>query len=181
MNPVGCVKFLHIILLSCCAVAGCRRFDEASYRQLVQSGFGVVPFANDFERLWPDAYHTIGSGEFADGSRQWNSEALFAGRYWLHAVAHVRVSADQKQILSMDAGPRFILHEIEAVNRESGSFSTTFRNQWEFDHGSWSKVVDADGDFSVIGIQLDLSHPVPDFEEYKRAYVRDYVVVRSKP
>jgi hypothetical protein len=135
-----------------------------SQEQMVPSGYAMILEAKQIDDLLGPARHQVSNYREPD-IVEWQTHALFGGRYELIMIAGVRVDRRSGRVTEVIEAPRFQLLEIETTD----GTRTTFRqaSQREFGVDQWRQVVKAGGDFSVIGIQLDRSNPVPGFERYQ--------------
>jgi hypothetical protein len=135
-----------------------------SQEQMVPSGYAMIPEAKQIDDLLGPARHEVCNYREPD-IVEWQTHALFAGRYELVMIASVRVDRRSGRITEVIEAPRFQLLEIETTD----GTRTTFRqaSQREFRVDQWRRVVKACGDFSVIGIHLNSDSPVPGFERYR--------------
>lgn len=162
------------LLTGCDPIATRSRGDfKTNYPKAVVSGYKLIEEAQQMESLFGEVDHFVSS----DG--QWNSEAFFAGRYVLTMQVDVKVSADFDEVLTIRGTPEFHLREVERVRilddgRVHASFS---KNGGTIGLAEWKRVVEAGGDFSMIGIKTTLDQPVKSFEKYVQALRRDRVKV----
>jgi hypothetical protein len=95
----------------------------------------------------------------------WISEVYFGGRYKLVMTVDILVDRKTSSVTKIVDTPKFQLLEIESVQMSSdGRAETRFSGQRNFGSAEWDRVVEANGDFSVIGIQIKKGPPVPDFD-----------------
>jgi hypothetical protein len=143
--------------------------------QMVSSGYRMIPEAQQIDDLLGPAWHSISNYQEPDLA-EWQTEALFAGRYELSMWVSVRVDRNSGRVAGVVGEPRFRLLEIEEIRN---SREVSYKDQREFGLDQWRQVVRAQGDFSAIGIQLDRSRPVSGFDRYK-ALPRGGIQMRSK-
>ncbi len=135
-----------------------------SDQQLVPSGYLLIPEAQQIDDLMPHVWHQVSNFQEPDLA-EWQTEAFFSERYQLWMSVDVRVDRESGQITHLLGSPRFTLLEVGDVTVEHGSIGTSYRNQHQFDVADWKKVVAADGDFSVVGIDLKKRQPVLNFDK----------------
>jgi hypothetical protein len=145
--------------------------------QMVPSGYRMIPEATQVDDLLGPAWHRLSNYQEPD-SAEWQTEALFAGRYELSMRVRVRVDRSSGRVTEVVGEPRFLLLEIKEI-RDSREVRYNGNHQREFGVDQWHQVVRAKGDFSVIGIQLDRSNPVFGFDRYK-AVTRTGIQMRSE-
>jgi hypothetical protein len=140
-----------------------------NYKKAVKSGFKMIPEAMQIEKLFGEADHFISYS--GPGVRQdWNTEVFFRGRYTLTMQVDVKTEpagAEFSKVTSVVGEPKFFLHEVSKVTLSpSGSVETDFSKEWKFGLNDWKKLVDANGDFSAIGITIKKDQPVENFPKY---------------
>jgi hypothetical protein len=133
-----------------------------SQEQMVPSGYRMITEARQIDDLLGRARHQISNYQEPDIA-EWQTDALFGGRYELLMTVGVRVDRRSGRVTEVLGAPRFSLMEIEKIQ---GSQEVMYRpaNEHKFGADEWRQVVKAQGDFSVIGIQLDRTNPVPGFD-----------------
>jgi hypothetical protein len=134
-----------------------------SQEQLVPSGYRLIPEARQIDEFFGPAWHKVTNYDAPDLA-EWQTEAHFGGRYELLMVVDVRVDR-QSGAIAVVGAPRFILREVQAIR---GDREVSYRGSSErkFDADQWQKVVEAEGDFSAIGMTLILNKPVPGFDRH---------------
>ena len=147
----------------------------------VKDGFTKIPQAGEIEDLLGEADHFIsysGSGEKQD----WNTEVYFAGRYRLTMQVGVKVDRSLSKIVEVIGEPKFRLGETTRVEVDLGGSVRAFSDEpcqhAEFGVTEWNKVVQAKGDFSVVGVAIKKRQPVPNFEQFVEAMRRGRGQVR---
>lgn len=139
-----------------------------SQEQMVQSGYQIIPEARQIDDLLGPAWHKLTNGRLSYSREpdiaEWQTEALFGGRYQLTMWVKTEVDRQSGKVSKVIGEPRFILAEVSRISRRGVSY----QGGHEFGAEEWQKVVKAKGDFSVIGIRLDRNHPVRGFAEYMK-------------
>ncbi len=149
-------------------LAGRNSIDRAT---AMRSGYDQIPQARQIDELLGKADHSVmNEGDDTDEGvkEEWISEAYFGGRYELVMTIDIRVDRRTSNVSKVIGTPRFRLLEIESVEMLSGGrASVSYRGsgQREFSSVEWERVVEANGDFSVIGIEIVKSTPIPNFGE----------------
>jgi hypothetical protein len=148
--------------------AGRNSIDRAT---AMRSGYEQIPQARQIDELLGKADHSV-MNEGADTEEgvkeEWISEVYFGGRYELVMTVDIRVDRRTSNVSKVIGTPRFRLLEIESVELLSGGrASISYRGSAQRQFGSveWERVVDANGDFSVIGIEIEKSTPILNFDE----------------
>ena len=145
--------------------------------QMVPSGYRMIPEATQIDDLLGPGWHQLSNYDEPDFA-EWQTEALFAGRYQLSMWVRVRVDRSSGRVTEVVGEPQFRLLEIIEI-RDSREVSYNGNQQREFGADQWRQVVKAKGDFSVIGIELDRNNPVVGFDRYK-AEPRNGIQMRSE-
>lgn len=138
----------------------------AKYEDTVYSGVGVIVVAQEMEELFEEVYHALYC-PMADPETllpiprgRWTSTAFLAQRYQLDMEVDVETTPDYQKVLGTTPMVSFSLTEITDVRRSRR------RHVADFGPDEWQEIVEARGDFSVIGLSLILDDPVPHFEEH---------------
>ncbi len=135
-----------------------------SQEQMVASGYRMIPQAKQIDDLFGPAWHRVSNYREPD-TAEWQTEALFGGRYEMWMTVTVRIDRRSGSVIQVIGEPRFLLLEVQRIER-SGAVAYPAMNQHEFGADKWQQVVNANGDFSVIGIQLNRNNPVPGWQRY---------------
>lgn len=135
-----------------------------SQEQMVRAGYGSIPEARQIDDLFGPAWHRVSNYQQPDLA-DWQTDALFAGRYQLMMSTPVRVNR-RSGAVEVIGKPHFWLTEIEQI-RGARDVSYNSNQEHQFGAEQWHEVVNAHGDFTVIGIHLDREHPVPGFDRYR--------------
>ena len=156
-------------------------FNLGRYKNAVKDGFAKIPQAAEIEDLLGEADHFISYS--GPGVKQdWNTEVHFAGRYCLTMQVDVKVNSSFSKIVEVIGEPKFYLGEITGVevfpDGTVGASSDQGCQYAEFGLKEWNKVVQAKGDFSVVGVPIKKGQPVPNFEKYVEATRRPRIQVR---
>lgn len=137
--------------------------DPAFEQKMVHSGYALIPQAAKIDALVGPARHQV-SNYREQNEGEWISTAYFGGRYELTMHLQVKFDTETSRITRLLEEPKFMLGEITEVQGRGVSYG-----QWHhFGPAEWEQVVQAGGDFSAIGIALDLDHPLPGFEKYQK-------------
>jgi hypothetical protein len=165
-------------------VCSCDRFPAVgmgNYNKAVISGFAKFPQAMEMEKLFGEGDHFI-SSPGPTGTRDWNSVVYFGGRYTLTMQVEVKTDADFGKITDVVGKPLFVLEEARRIIRSPSGTTTgaSFSNDWKFGVDDWKKVVDAKGDFGVIGIKTRNDEPLEGFDAYVKAVRAPRIRVRPK-
>ena len=159
--------FLSVAVISSLCVPACTKaIDPEGYKQAVKSGFSKIPEALQIEGVFGEADHFI-TYSGANIPKDWHTEVFFAGRYSLTMQVEVTTDSGFSKIMEVKGRPRFYLQEVGMVDiTPSGSVETSFLNEWKFSSEDWKKIIEANGDLSVIGIPIKHNDPVKNFDAY---------------
>jgi hypothetical protein len=143
-----------------------------NYDAVIASAVRDLPFAREFQRLFPNAEHTIVEAKrdfYPDGWRpvgEWISRASLHDRYVVWLVVAVAITTDGT--VSALENPQLYVVEVEKVeksrNEEGGPL-------WEcgclqFEEGDWDQLVENSGDFASVGFDMTIDAPVDRFATY---------------
>lgn len=131
-------------------------------KEVVTSGYGIIQEARQIDNFFSPAWHGVYNYREPD-LVEWQTEACLWGRYELNMAIDVRVDRRTGRVMEVVGEPEFKLREIGAVQ---GSQGVTYKSESEFGTEKWQQVVQANGDFSVIGIFLNHQNPVPGINRY---------------
>ena len=166
---------IFVMLLMSCQRAV--NYDQ-HYRAAVRSGFKVIPESLEMEKLFGEADHFITHYGMKEGPLQWNSEVHFYSRYVLTMQVRVELSGRYGTIVQVVDKPHYYLIELKNVFTEDGQLGTKDGIQHTFGPPEWKKLVENQGDFSVIGITVYRDRPVAMFDEYVKAVRTPRIPVR---
>ncbi len=163
---LGCLALIPLGWFSLIVlVYGQGAFHNRHHQAFAVHGVKCVPLAGQFEKSFPDCWHSISYGP--DQTPLLVSEAYFGDRYQLRMEIPVRIDSATE---GAPVGPaRLLLLEFKDVTvLADGRVSASFSGQTEFDQLAWEKVLDAGGDFTSIGYPVN-PLPVANFAAYVRA------------
>jgi hypothetical protein len=167
MTSKGLLMMLSLLALACFGSCGDIDDYDERYEQAMRSGFSKIPQAREIEKLFGEANHFISYFDMVGVGQAWRTTDVFiAGRYKLEMGVDVRMDEQFTKIVEVIGEPKFYLREIERVKFYGEQVGAAFGEQFTFGPEEWAKVVEAKGDFSVIGIHLDLDNPVKNIERY---------------
>jgi hypothetical protein len=139
---------------------------------VIASAVRDLPFAREFQRLFPNAEHTIVKAKrdfHPDGWRpvsEWISRAGLHDRYAVWLVVAIEIAADGT--VSKLEEPQLYVIEVKRVE---GSKDEEGGAAWElafceFEEGDWEQLVENRGDFASIGFDMIVDAPVDRFARY---------------
>lgn len=126
----------------------------------ISDGYKQIPEAKQIDDLFGPAWHSL-SNYREPNAADWISEATLGDRYELTMVLPVKMERQTGKLAGIVGKPRIFLREVTSVQGRGISYG----QQFEISPDQWQQLVAADGDFSVIGIPVDLNNPVPGFAE----------------
>lgn len=140
-----------------------REANEQRYTTLDAVDRDTVPVLKDFRSLYPDStiqYLSFAGADFPSLS----ADTALYGRYTLNLRVPVFYSADNKVVLRY-GDPEFFLCEIKSIQMEGKTMRgyDAGDQQWHFGGDVWKQVLDAGGDFEVVGYDLKKDAPIKNF------------------
>ena len=139
---------------------------KSSYDLAVQSGVLGQPYPREFNAMFPNAMNGISYYTGLAGPSKWGSKASFHSRYVIKMEAAVEFDSARTNIVSMSV-PTFYLYELpKIVPSKDGLHQPSIQiNQLAtFSGDSWHRLVNAKGDFGVLGLTLETNKPVEGFD-----------------
>ena len=166
-----CSKPFLFGLLLVLGLCGCGQ-TEKDYIQTTRSGIGSLPWPKQMEALFGDADHFITHYGMASGPRPWNTVVYFGGRYELALQVDVEINYRTHKIVKAVSPPKFHLSEIGSLirNKANQVEGADIAKNWVVDEVQWNQFVQANGDWSVIGITVRTNDPIPGFDEYVKGW-----------
>jgi hypothetical protein len=154
--------------MSLLMVFGCDRPGDqrliSKQDMIVANVLRQEPSARRFNELFPDSRHFISYVTGHYGPPTWNSATKLYGRYKLQMSASLQI--DRQQLTAtFSSPPTFHLTEVASISRlPDGRDYVTYGGSWELSAEEWQRLVQAKGDFSVLGLSLIRDDPVPGFQ-----------------
>jgi hypothetical protein len=127
----------------------------------MRSGYRCIPEAKQIDDLLGPADHSVmneGAETDAGVQEEWISEVYFGGRYHLNMRVDILVDRKTSQVVKVVGPSEFTLQEIASIDFDGNRITAIQyhpENYWKFDADQWRKIVEANGDFAVIGIELN--------------------------
>ena len=131
----------------------------------------LIPEIAEFERLCPNyrQAHYIGKPE-CKGDERWEFIAGLYGRYELNM--DIDITWGPSDQIASHSEPQFRIQEVYSLYHSQSWWSRETRISYgshhRFNLADWKRLVNSNGDFSAIGIELDKDHPIADFEKVYR-------------
>lgn len=145
---------------------GCGVYQTWGHEEFAKNGLAQIQPAEQMDRLYDNCRRYITYG--GPSTSIWNSVAYFGGRYEL--TMQVSVEIESATSGHMTGEPKFRLLEVTDVESSpSGQVGASFGRNFNFGLVEWQKVFAADGDYSVIGFEINRDPPVPDFEAFAKS------------
>jgi hypothetical protein len=132
------------------------------HQEFAASGVVQIEPAMQMNHLYADCRHFISYG--LNNVPLFNSVAYFGGRYEL--TIQVPVDIESASSGATIGEPRFYLLEVGQVTvSRSGQIGARFTRTLTFGRTEWELVCLADGDFSMIGFNVNTTS-APNFQRY---------------
>ena len=146
---------------------GYQGYKHWGNQDFAKNGMLQIAPAAEMDELFSGCRHYITySGR--ESVSTWNAVAFFGGRYKL--VMQVPVQIESSTRGNAVGEPEFLLLQVSRVSvSDSGGVMASFSKNFKFGAAEWKKLLDANGDFSAIGFEIDRGPPVADFEAYAKA------------
>ena len=146
---------------------GCRPSSPGDKTAAEANGLRSIPEARQFAAEFPDSIHFISHYTGSAGPPIWNSKVGLNGRYVLSMSFAIDFDQDRKTP-SRVAEPRFHLRKVSGIKlRPDGSVGgiSYSDHQTVFGADDWQRLIQADGDVSVVGFEIDTDRELEHFEE----------------
>lgn len=155
---------------------------RSEYDAALAEATNAIPYATDFARLFPGAASYLSYYTGLAGSSSLVMENLLFDRYQLIMKIPVTFDTSRRKV-STFGEPEFLLLEFSQVTierrvgRDPDGNSVTAENlrpgksgdrSLRFGAVEWKKVVEAAGDFSVIGFTVLTNSPAPGFDDLRK-------------
>jgi hypothetical protein len=132
--------------------------------QAEQNGLQIIPYAKEFNELFPDLEYGIGYYTGEAGPPHWGCKVGLYGRYVLSMSLKIRFDKTRTKITGFD-DPEFFIMEIQRVYDDNGTAHVEVsENQKRFGKEEWMKIVENNGDLSSLGIPIIKDRPLPNFD-----------------
>lgn len=125
-----------------------------------------LALARDFKDTFPDSVGSFSYYTGEAGPTTWHAKFGVGGRFIVHMG--VPVTLDRARLHVLSAGePEFRVLEVSDIEvLADGRFRVSYASDRKLSTKDWAKLVEANGDLSVIGIDPKANLPIPKFEEY---------------
>src|SRR5437660_1287689 len=142
--------------------------QTGGYAEALKDGKKTIPYAREFNELFPKAWNFYSYYTGEARTPVWNSMVGLYGRYTLTMRVDVSFDKSRKKVVSYGK-PKFQLLEVEEIEPlPQGRAEIHLRTEGQRDFGEeeWKKLVEAKGDFEAIGITLIKDKPVKGFDQH---------------
>ena len=148
-------------------LVGCKPPNSGNKAAAEANGLRVIAEARQFAAEFPDSIHFISHYTGSAGPPIWNSKVGLNGRYVLGMSFEIDFDPDRKKP-SRAGEPKFHLREVSSIEiRPDGSVGgiSYSGHQTVFGPDDWQKLIQADGDFSALGFEIDSDRQLEHFDE----------------
>lgn len=181
MNGYAASKW-GLALCVCMIMCGCDIYDRSlpAYKEVVRDCIRTIPHVREIRKMFQGATiddFITGHALNKNKSHVWNTDVFFGGRYELVYQVDVIINYRKHRIEKVVSKPKFYLSCLARVGGD-GDYD---HFEWDrhFGEAEWNQVVAANGDFSVVGIKLDLkSPPIPGWDGYVRGWSEPRIHVK---
>jgi hypothetical protein len=169
-----------LLLAGLLLLFGCKRSVESlntpliktmnNYDLAIQSGVRGSMYPREFNRLFPNAINVISYYTGEIGPPTWTSSIGLYNRYVFKLRLSIELDSARTNIISTGP-PTFYLYEIPKIDvRPNAEPYIHLQQLGEFSADAWRRLVEANGDFSALGVVLQTNNPVQDFEDNWRRF-----------
>jgi len=154
---------LAVVIFWVCLIAS--GLQNRNHQDFAADGVSQIAPAMQMDEQFTDCRHYITYGP--NSVSLFNSVAYFGDRYEL--TMQVPVDIQSESTGTIIGNPQFYLNEVKSVSvSPSGQVGASFSRNLNFGIAKWQQVYDADGDFGIIGFNVNTTS-VPDFRKYAAA------------
>ncbi len=140
------------------------------YDLAIQSGVRGSLYPREFNRFFPNAINVISYYTGEVGQPAWTSAIGLHNRYVFKL--HLTIELDSARTNIVSTGPpAFYLYEFTKIDfRTNAEPYIHLKQLGEFSADAWRRFVEANCDFSALGIALETNNPVQGFEDTWRRF-----------
>ena len=149
----------------CVVIAGCSKADKASYGLALAEARQTIPFAAQFDALFPDCIAVLERYTGQTGPTELNMATSLHERYVFSMEILVTLDKTRRRVIK-HGQPIFQIVEIEEIDGRSILYDSSFQKGFSLDQ--WKILVDSNGDFKSIGIELEQNSSIPGFADMWR-------------
>lgn len=138
---------------------------SSNYDAAIRSGIQGNSYPAQFNQLFPGTQNIISYYTGSAGAPAWTSSAGLYGRYVFKMHLSIALDKGRTNIISYGP-PTFYVYEItNIVPGEYDNPRVSMVQQATFFSYDWLRLLQATGDFAILGITLKTNEPVKGFEE----------------
>jgi hypothetical protein len=146
---------------------------ERARTTLVENARIEIPSVRDLTRLYPDAGLGVYSDNVKKGTTTIQSIQILYDRYEMSLTVDFEV--DRNLHIANSKPPSIALIEIVSVeDLPNGRFAENNGKTFRITPDQWRKVVDAGGQFSVLGLEIKTNQPVDGIKQVKAYLKKQY-------
>jgi hypothetical protein len=164
---------LVFIVAELLLATGCTQSLQSTmknYELAVRSGINGKLYPGEFNRLFPGSVNNISYYTGIAGPCSWTSQIGLHNRYVFRMQHTIELDSTRTNIVSTGA-PTFYLYELpKLILQKNASYGGQVNQIRTFSADSWRRLVDAKGDFGVLGIVLKTNEPVENFDAAWRRF-----------
>ena len=137
-----------------------------NYDDVIVSALPSFPHAREFQELFANAEHSIVEAQRdipPDGWRpvhEWISRAHLHSRYVFWLVVAIEISSDGT-VSELEEPKRYVV-EVDKIDK-SEEGPTWEASCAQFAEGGWEELVEHEGDFAAVGLEMKTDAPVGNF------------------
>jgi hypothetical protein len=140
-------------------MSGCYA-PEPNYNQILNSGMQTIVEAQRLRSVFPDAHDFISYFDGRYGNPAWNTKALLFRRYILVLQTPIKVDYSTNSIVEYGPVTIKLFEVVSSTPLSTGQKDVRYGQSWELTPRQLDTVIEAKGDFSSIGIELEDAKPV---------------------
>ena len=164
-------RFKMSFALVLCFLSSCDgKHDRQGHDETVNWAFENVELVRQFKAVVPanGQHHWISYFDGYGGTATWNSFGKLYGRYKLTMQFHVVLDSSANQF-KISGSPKFYLREVTLIEvNPRGGYRSEFGREFVLGAEEWRALVNASGDFSKLGIELEKNNPTKGFAVVKQ-------------
>ena len=178
MTPFSHQVSVCCLLTSFCCLIGC---PNSKHKADILAHMRSTEVIKQFELLFPDGIHHV--SRLYDKYPFWSSRIDLYSRYQFSLNMNLELD-DSGHRVELFNEPEFYIEEIKHVTFYDGKPDggcTYTDNQLRFGLDRWKDLVQAEGDFSVLGYEIVKDNPVRGFDDFCRTTHRTGTRFGSPP
>jgi hypothetical protein len=146
---------------------------ERTQAELIENAKKEIPALRDFIGFYPTAGVGVYSENFKKGTTSVQSIQILYDRYEMSLTVDFEVD---RKLHAFSSRPASIaLVEIVSIeDLPAGRYRETYGKTFRITPEQWKKVLEAGGQFSVLGLEIKTNQPVDGIEKVKTYLRRKY-------